>query len=354
MIKVDKHISDLLYKHDCVIVPDLGGFVANYASAKIHPTQHTFIPPSKKIVFNKNLKNNDGLLANHVACVEKISYTGALKYINQFTSTTNSQLKQGAKVLIDDVGTLYFDTERNLQFEAGNTNYLLDAFGLAQFQSPAIKRDNIGKRIEKEFKDRGAIPSGKKKIKIKYYVAIAIILPLIFGMIWIPLQTDLLKKISYSGLNPFSSNETKKNIVPENTKTKSIKIEPVPSSTMNDTLKYSKLNLTGSDSTQPVTAKLLENKNVGIVKADSTSVSVASVNNMSDFKFHIIAGCFQIEENANNFVASLQNQNVPASIIGNRNGLFIVSAGDYATRNEASEGLMQLRKSQPEAWLLKK
>ena len=59
MQKIDKHINELLYNHDCVIVPEFGGFVTNYASAKIHPVQHTFTPPSKNIVFNKNLKNND-------------------------------------------------------------------------------------------------------------------------------------------------------------------------------------------------------------------------------------------------------------------------------------------------------
>ena len=51
-MNVEKHIGELLYDHNCVIVPDLGGFVANYAPAKIHPTQHTFTPPTKNIVFN--------------------------------------------------------------------------------------------------------------------------------------------------------------------------------------------------------------------------------------------------------------------------------------------------------------
>src|SRR5580693_10165262 len=167
MEKVDKHISELLYEHDCVIVPDFGGFVANYASAKIHPTQHNFTPPSKNIVFNKNLKNNDGLLANHIVTTENTNYPEAIKYINHFVENTNSQLREGTKVKVDEVGTLFLDVERNIQFKPSTTNYLLEAFGLAEFQSPAIKRDNIGKRIEKEFKDRGPIhgvvPLEKKK-----------------------------------------------------------------------------------------------------------------------------------------------------------------------------------------------
>ena len=127
MEKIDKHISDLLYVHDCVIVPLLGGFVANYETAKIHPTQHTFTPPSKKIVFNVNLKNNDGLLANHISQQENTDYPQALKHIHNFVDRTTVQLKNGEKVVIADVGKLFLDVEHNIQFERDtNTNYLLE------------------------------------------------------------------------------------------------------------------------------------------------------------------------------------------------------------------------------------
>jgi septal ring-binding cell division protein DamX len=65
-----------------------------------------------------------------------------------------------------------------------------------------------------------------------------------------------------------------------------------------------------------------------------------------------VAGCFQIEENAQKFVATLQQQNINASIIGQNNkGLFVVSCGDFATRREANDELSNLRKLQPNAWL---
>ena len=69
-VNVDKSISELLYQFDCVIIPDFGGFVANYAGAKIQPIQNTFTPPSKQISFNRNLTSNDGLLANFYSGVE--------------------------------------------------------------------------------------------------------------------------------------------------------------------------------------------------------------------------------------------------------------------------------------------
>lgn len=344
MQKVDKHISELLNEHDCVIVPELGGFVANYAPAKIHPVQHTFTPPSKNIVFNKNLKNNDGLLANHIVITESTNYSQALKYISYFVEDTTSSLKKGNKIKIDEVGILFLDVERNIQFEPdASTNHLLDAFGLSRFQSPAIKRENISQRIEKGFKDRDAIPAERKKINVKRYVALAIALPLVFGMIWIPLKTDLLKKIKYSDINPFSRKEIVKPVVkaPLPDTTAKVNISPTVETNSIDTLS------TQTEVQPPVTAE------VEPVKADTTHVAPHNEINVN-YKFHLVAGCFQIEENAVKFVKTLQEQNLNAAIIGkNNNGLFVVSCGDFATRKEANDQLDNLRKLQPNAWLYK-
>ena len=330
-MNVEKHIGELLYDHNCVIVPDLGGFVANYAPAKIHPTQHTFSPPTKNIVFNINLKNNDGLLANQIAAFEKKSYSEALKYIDYFVKEINLQLKKGAKVKIDEVGTLFLDVEKNIQFEPAQTNFLLDAFGLSSFHSPAIKRDAIAKRIiEKEFKDRDPIPVEKKKRKVGRYVAIAVALPLLFAMVWIPLKTDLLKNVNYANLNPFSKNEVK---LPE--------VNVVPS-VINDTV-VSKVIVYDTVRVPSVTA---------LVAADTTAVAKNDIN--LDFKFHLVAGCFQIEENAVKFVQTLQSQNLSAAIIGQNNkGLYVVSCGDFATRKDALNELTSLRGVLPNAWLYK-
>lgn len=354
-MSVEKHISELLYEHDCVIVPQLGGFVANYAPAKIHPTQHTFVPPSKNIVFNKNLVNNDGLLANHIAVSEHTDYPQALRYIDSFVTDTHVQLKNGVKVKLDEIGTLFLDVERNIQFEPGTTNYLLDAFGLAEFQSPAIKRDTISKRIEKEFKDRDAIPQQKKKINIKRYVALAITLPLIFGMIWIPLKTDLLKGVNYSNLNPFSSKEAatyteRQNANAPALEAKDFEVSPVLNE--KDTTRYITFNLT-ENSSNPITANMIDNASVEAVQPDSTKVVMNAPIN-AQMKFHLVTGCFQIHDNAINFVKTLQQKNLNAAIIGQNNaGLYVVSCGDFASRKAASLQLEQLRKVQPEAWLYK-
>jgi hypothetical protein len=340
MQKIDKHISELLYDYDCVIVPNFGGFVSNYAPAKIHPVQHTFSPPFKRVVFNKNLKNNDGLLANHIAANLNTGFPEALKHIDHFVSDINLQLKAGKKVWIEDVGTLYWDVERNIQFEPSTKNYLLEAFGLVQFQSPAIKRDTLGKRIEKQLIDREPSALPKKKTSLKRYVTVAIAVPLIAALIWIPYKTDLLKNTGHANLNPFhSQNAAKPNL---NEKA----AEPIAIPVDKDSTMTRPVD--ASASKQPVTETLLTT-----IPADTTAVVIEKDKSV-DFKFHVVAGCFQIQHNAVKYIAILQEQNIQASIIGqNEKGLYVVSCGDFATRKEASTKLNNLRNQQQSVWLYK-
>ena len=74
-------VNSLLYNHNCVVVPNLGGFLAHQHSASIDPVSMVINPPCKTITFNAQLKLNDGLLATKVADYLKISYIDAIKII---------------------------------------------------------------------------------------------------------------------------------------------------------------------------------------------------------------------------------------------------------------------------------
>ena len=79
MIKpIEYYISELLFLHDCVIIPNFGGFVSNKQSAKLNRVNGVLSPPTKQILFNKNLTTNDGLLISHIANQEAISNKKAL------------------------------------------------------------------------------------------------------------------------------------------------------------------------------------------------------------------------------------------------------------------------------------
>jgi len=202
-MKIDNSISQLLYLHDCVVVPELGGFVANYKSAQIQPIKNTLRPPSKSISFNKNLQQNDGLLANHLVQTQSIDYQDSCKRIEDYVTTINQDLKLKKKVLIEDVGTLFLDSDNRIQFDPeNNVNYLLDSYGLNTFQKLPIKRVTLEEKISKEFKDRTAplvVAKKEKRNPAIWGIAAAAVLAIV--TIW-GSQMDLSGDLNYATLFP--------------------------------------------------------------------------------------------------------------------------------------------------------
>ena len=61
-MSLEKLIGDLLLRHSCVVLPGLGGFVARVEPAMLLRDKGSILPPSKAILFNRQLLTNDGLL----------------------------------------------------------------------------------------------------------------------------------------------------------------------------------------------------------------------------------------------------------------------------------------------------
>lgn len=135
MVTVEQLIGDLLLRHNCVIVPFFGGFVAQKIPARIDFEKGTMTPPTKSLLFNRQLVNNDGLLINEFAQVNKESFVNATSTISQSVSQWKSVLKSGGQIEIDRVGRLYMDDQNTIRFEQDRFfNLLLESFGLGNVQ----------------------------------------------------------------------------------------------------------------------------------------------------------------------------------------------------------------------------
>jgi len=158
---IEKYISALLYRYQCVIVPGFGAFLTETSSARFNELTGTFSPPKKMISFNSQLKNNDGLLTNHIALEENLSYDNALISIKESISRWSEILDQNQILYLKNIGELQLNTERKLVFEPiGSTNYLTSSFGLSSILVTNIQRTNETKEtivipIQKAKKGRG-------------------------------------------------------------------------------------------------------------------------------------------------------------------------------------------------------
>ncbi|MFI5149315.1 MAG: SPOR domain-containing protein [Bacteroidia bacterium] len=355
---MEHYIAELLYRHDCVIIPGFGGFVANYAPAQVHPTQHTFTPPSKSLVFNRSLKNNDGLLANYVSGQENLSYAEANLKIQEFAAGCNALLGSGKKLLLKDIGSLFPDIEKNIQFQADESiNFFLGSFGFTTIQSPAIKRDGIVKRLEKMPKDRDVVPAEmKKRVSIRKIAILTLSAGMLAALVWIPLKTDLLKNFNYADLNPFSKKEagtySERNFATFSFSEKDLKTENI---VIPDTSAYMHLSFLNKES-QPLTVKLKD-----VAPPESTKVENATEQKVKSVtsrfsngeKYNVIGGCFAVPENADHFVDQLKGEGYNAFILQtNRSSLRPVCYGTYASYSEALQMLAKVKASNKEAWLL--
>lgn len=313
------YLVELLRLHDCVIVPDLGGFVANYRPAEMDLAHNRFNPPVKEIIFTGKLSKNDGLLVNYISETEGVGYVEARQIIAEFVDEIWSKLENGEKIEFHNIGSLQFDRNEKLIFEpAIHENFLLDAFGMEGFQFPQLTNKDIisAKRI---FADKNAVRPVFNSRKVK---AMAIGIPVLLALIFVPVS-------KYSSKNTLNS-------IFQSSSTTSIPINDrlAPSNIFKtDSATFSKVALSKIDSaaSQP-----------SIITSLAESVSVKT-----DARFRVIGGTFQFHKNAQKFFERLQANGFKPELKSLSNGSFLVIVQSYSDRKSATAALNALRLAEP-------
>lgn len=113
-MKIEFYISQLLYRYQCVAVPGFGAFLTEIQPARLNENTMVFYPPRKVVSFNFHLKNNDGLLANHISQAEKISYEVAVTTIETAVSEWKLALQLQKSLGLKNIGQLSLNSENNI------------------------------------------------------------------------------------------------------------------------------------------------------------------------------------------------------------------------------------------------
>lgn len=127
------HIDYLIQKHDCVIIPDFGGFVLSHERARFL-TDGSILPPKVTIGFNPELKYNDGLLAESYMNMHSTSYDVACHKINEAVKKLNTLISRKQPVQIGCLGVVVLG-ENNRLFFTPNENLSVfhpETFGLSR------------------------------------------------------------------------------------------------------------------------------------------------------------------------------------------------------------------------------
>ncbi|MDO7886334.1 HU domain-containing protein [Hymenobacter cheonanensis] len=128
------HLRPLLRDHDCVIIPDFGGLVAEYTPARVQPGgRHVLSPPTRQVAFNQALTRNDGLLVDALRQHLNVPAAEAREALRQAVATLHRDLQTQQRTELPGIGVFRQLAGRGLQFEyTGTDNLLTAAFGLPE------------------------------------------------------------------------------------------------------------------------------------------------------------------------------------------------------------------------------
>ena len=351
---ITRHIADLLYHHECVIVPGLGGFLKAYNPAQIQHATREFRPPSGTVAFNAGLSGNDGQLANYIASIENISYREALYGIKLWVEKCSDAVKKGDKVVLDGIGELFENTSGKLEFSPSmQVNFYADSYGLPVFHIkeignhiPVLSEIQIAKHAIRSEKYHRLIPE-----TIKWAAVLA---PFIAFGLWGSLNGNIIDNYvhNYTGMYSWVRATPGKTAPVKAVKT-AIKVKET---TAVEVIQSPAGILAGQNiSFDPGMVSYTELAMNKISISDpKTSVTAQAASVEQDY--FIIGGAFRDHNNALKLISMLQQHGYPATIVDTTaGGLYVVSMKGFDNYAEAENQLEEIKKTgNSSSWILKK
>ncbi|WP_010522667.1 SPOR domain-containing protein [Aquimarina agarivorans] len=322
MMTITNYICDLLYRYDCVIVPDFGAFLTKRIAAHFSEDTHLMYPPQKQLSFNQQITNNDGLLANYIVSNEQVTYDKALEKIKTFVLQVKTELENKGRVTFSDIGFFNVNFENNLIFEPLHTsNYLPEAFGLSTLMSSSILRETLKEEVQ-ALEEKAPIaftPEKRKSSKFVKYAAAAAVALFLSGV----------------GINAYKNHVVQHNVV------EAIKAEAL----VEQEIQSASFVLDIPNPLPGISVKVKQ------FAEDSFEAETTPLQ-----KYHIVAGAFREFENVDKKIKQLKRKGFSPKYIGeNKYGLHQVIYSSHTSKNEAINALNAIKRHEnSSAWLLVK
>ncbi len=314
-MRVEHYIQELLYRYNCVVVPDFGAFLAHSSSARIDNEANTIYPPTKIISFNQQLSKNDGLLISHISKSKKLSYEDLLEEVQNVSKAWKVALAKGNSISLDGIGQLSLNEEERIQFvPEEKVNYLASSFGLAAFAANPIVRETLKEEVVALEEEVPFIitPEQRRISGIRPFLKYAAI-----GLV--------LLALGLSGYQEYQRQNASQQLVESQSKQQVAR--HIQEATFFDTTPF---------------------------ELPSLPIKLEKKESYEGPMHHIIAGAFRIRENADRKVAQLQKAGYEARYIGaNAYGLHQVAYASFRDNEEALKRYRQLKRDvSPDVWIL--
>lgn len=332
-MNLEKHISNLLYLYDCIIIPDFGGLLTQKTSAQFNSKTCEFLPPTKKLRFNSSLKNNDGLLINYISQVENNSFSEVSNLVQNSIKKWKAVLVAGKKLTLKNIGVFHLNKEGSLVFEPlKEINYAKDSFGLIPIKAPYILRE------EKVHTKTSFFPVKKALMAVAGVLLLAFVGTLGYT------QKDQVK---YQMATLFDLTSSVEDVAHYSFISHDPALYPQPhvmEPITNKELESVKI--------KDVQKKVVKQPAIKKKKKETKVIKKPVVAKKSVGKYQLIGGAFKNKINAHKRLKELKAKGYHnAQILGVLSGMTIVSYNTYHSQQEAQKEVNRLKNQGKQVWL---
>lgn len=359
MVKVDKYVRQLLFEHDCVIIPDFGGLLTHNVGVYYDKVNGSFVPSSKRLAFNEILRIDDGLLTHQISRQENIQRDQAIIAVRQYVEGLRAGLAANHSISIDRIGNFSSNKEGKLVFEPDSAqNFDAGWYGFERIQiqmlptqteqNPETTTTEVGEITLPARKVVGLHSKSSRNRSRLGWVAAAVFAGTIVAL---SMSYRPMGKTMLSTLNPLASLENFFISTPDDD-TKPVlpyayaEAVPVPVTVWNSPASPQIITVSAT-TPEPAVPEVPV-----IVEAPEVKPVVAPQR-----PYQLIAGSFTSMKHVNILIARLAQKGYDnPSVVNKKHGKWImVSAGSYESERAAYNDKKELDHDiGVESWVLKK
>lgn len=345
-----KGIRELLHRENFLVLPGFGGFVLKPQGAGYNSSSTLLYPASKTPGFNRQLKQNDGVLQNWLQHELNGDAAEARHHLEEFAEYCNSVLNTRRRLNMKGLGFFYLDFENNLNFEAeSGVNFQAESFGLApihlqvlkpEAEQSEIRRPKVFKdRVQPEEKALPALTVTRPRLKRSLLIASSVVL--LFSLLAALVSLNGVSGRLYAAV--FSGNSQ--------SLYRPLPYEPIFQPEADAKIKGIRIEQKGA----MMLLELEPGLQLMVKPLSAEELDKASAEKIVENYYTVVLGSFSVPQNAVNFVRQIKAKHPERDVFtSDQKQRRMVSLGRFTNKEDARQAMMLLSAEYPGAWVLKR
>ena len=380
MIELAKHIEILLLDNECVIVPDLGGFITHYQPAHYEESEGLFVPPVRTVGFNSQLTMNDGLLIQSYMQAYHTDFSDAARIIAKEVEGLKEDLHKEGFAELEGIGTLHYTIYGTYEFRPTENGilspalYALESFNIHPLSLLPETEETTENTIE--MKPLHDLEESPRRFRLNpqwlsnaVAVAVAAIL---FFVLSVPVENTHIDKGMYASLGTnclFDAikNQSLATTLPAEEPQQQKKVDVTPM-----VVKVEKVEKAEKTEKEEKIAKVEKAEKVAtdkpvvkakgtpapapqkVAKAEKPKANAPKQATTSSKKYHVIVASLTTAQDARQMLQDYKKQGHQHASIIESKGRFRISLCNFADKSTAYNKLNDLKQNDSfkNAWML--